>query len=186
VYIYGLPKTLNFQASHHMFSSLIKTFLVAILFIAIGCNSADKSGESTEAITKIEIDDTNIEQSVLDLIDNNEFERAFEWLANKDTSDATVKLGLQRVHLNYGLGLINMTVGTMSRGERPAGGMGENMYAAMREFLTAYNLEPTNEAAGVAREQLQMIMSVYATMPDRLDNIPTGVRDSLKTIGFNL
>lgn len=170
-----------------MFTSLSKVLTVSLLFVVfIGCNNAEKGSETAQEITKVEIDETNIEQSVIKLIDNNEFERAFEWLAAKDTTDEMVKLALQRVHLNYGLGLVNMTVGTMSRGGTPAGGMGQNMYAAMREFLAAYSIEPTNEAAGVAREQLQMIMSVYATMPDRLDKIPAGVRDSLKTIGFSL
>lgn len=169
-----------------MFSPTLKALFIGLIILFVGCNSSDKPIETAADVVKVEIDDTNIEQSVIKLIDNNEFERAFEWLSSKDTTDETVKLALQRVHLNYGLGLVNMTVGTMSRGERPAGGMGGNMHAAMRQFLAAYNIAPTNEAAGVAKEQLQMIMSVYATMPDRLDKIPAGVRDSLKTIGFSL
>lgn len=169
-----------------MFPSYLKSLFLGLLIVAIGCNKTEQTNESVNQITPVEIDDTNIEQSVIKLIDNNEFERAFEWLASKDASDETVVLAKQRVHLNYGLGLVNMTVGTMSRGERPAGGMGGNMHAAMRQFLTAYNLAPDNQAASVAKEQLQMIMSVYATMPDRLDMIPAGVRDSLKTIGFSL
>jgi hypothetical protein len=169
-----------------MFPSYLKSLFLGLLIVAIGCNKTEQTNESVNQITPVEIDDTNIEQSVIKLIDNNEFERAFEWLASKDATDETVVLAKQRVHLNYGLGLVNMTVGTMSRGERPAGGMGGNMHAAMRQFLAAYNLSPDNQAASVAKEQLQMIMSVYATMPDRLDMIPAGVRDSLKTIGFSL
>jgi hypothetical protein len=162
-------------------------FVAAIALYGCG-NSQDSaaSGETAEAPKLVEIDENDITESVIALIDNNEFKRAFDFLAAKDQANEEVQLATQRVHLNYGLGLMNMTVSSMTQGQQPAGGMRSNMYEAMRQFLKAHYISPESEAAGIARQQIQSIMSVYATMPDRLDKIPTGIRDSLKTIGYDL
>lgn len=159
--------------------------------VLLACNKteqaqADQAGHNHAPKEAVEIDENDIEGSVVALIDNNEFERAFTFLAKKDAKDPTVQLALQRVHLNYGLGLMNMTVSSMTQGQRPQGGMASNMHEALRQFLKAHALNPENEAAGIAKQQIQSIMSVYATMPDRLDSIPSGIRDSLRVIGYDL
>jgi hypothetical protein len=161
--------------------------LALFSLVFISCNNQQETANETASVkTEVVLDENNVEDSIVKLIDNNEFDRALNWLNTMDTTSSEINHLLQRVHLNYGLGLMNMTVTTMSQGKTPAGGMNTNMYAAMRQFLAAYHLGPGHEAANVAQAQLQTIMSVYSTMPDRLDAIPGGIRDSLRTIGFSL
>jgi hypothetical protein len=106
-------------------------FASAVLF---ACNESDQAqvnaGHNHAPVEAVEIDENDIEGSVVALIDNNEFDRAFAFLAQKDVNDPTVALALQRVHLNYGLGLMNMTVSSMTQGQRPQGGMAGNMHEA--------------------------------------------------------
>jgi hypothetical protein len=167
--------------------SLTSVALVAFFFSSNACNREKAStNETTKTKVTVSLDENDIEGTIVALIDQNEFNQALEWLGTMDQSKPEVTSALQRVHLNYGLGLMNMTVSTMAQGKQPAGGMNTNMYAAMRQFLMAYNIDPKSEAAAVSKTQLQTIMSVYSTMPDRLDAVPKGIRDSLRVVGFNL
>lgn len=167
-------------------SSFFTLCITLLALLSLSC-AKERADSNSENVVKADValDSNDIEGTVVKLIDQNEFSRALEWLESMEMT-AEVESALQRVHLNYGLGLMNMTVSTMAQGKQPAGGMNTNMYAAMRQFLAAYHINPQDEAANVAKAQLQTIMSVYSTMPDRLDAVPAGIRDSLRTIGFNL
>ncbi|REL38925.1 hypothetical protein DYD21_02935 [Rhodohalobacter sp. SW132] len=99
--------------------------------------------------------DLTLEQQVNILIEQDEYEDALDLLADEDETDPVIAELLEKTHLNYGLHSMN----TFDADE-----MRTRMNNALMQFAEVLRINPQN---AVAREQIDQIMGVYATMPDR-------------------
>lgn len=115
--------------------------------------------------------DLPLDQQIDLLIEENEYETALEILHNEDREDPEVQQLLEKTHLNYGLHSMN----TFDAEE-----MRTRMNNALTQFTEVLKINPDNS---VAREQIEQIMGVYATMPDRGPD--EEVLEGLREIGFN-
>jgi hypothetical protein len=120
-----------------------------------------------------EIIDENLPlpQQIDRLIEANEYETALEILRNMDTNDSEVRLQLEKTHLNYGLHSMN----TFDQTE-----MRTRMNNALTQFTEVLRINPDNR---VAREQIEQIMDIYETIPDRQPE--PEVLEGLRDVGFN-
>lgn len=131
--------------------------LLAVLFV--GC-----SGESPENLSK-EVDQLIAEDNynrALELIDN----------ANPDQTDADIPRLREKTHLNYGLYL-------EYRGPEDSS-MRDRMTSALEHFIEVLNINPQNQTA---RAEIQQIMGIYQTMPDRSPG--EKIMEDLRALGFN-
>lgn len=115
--------------------------------------------------------DLPLDQQIDRLIEENDYETALEILHNEDREDPEVQQLLEKTHLNYGLHSMN----TFDAEE-----MRTRMNNALTQFTEVLKINPDNS---VAREQIEQIMGVYATMPDRGPD--EEVLEGLREIGFN-
>lgn len=111
--------------------------------------------------------DMPVEQQVNILIEQNEYEAALDLLSDKDPNDPHIAELREKTHLNYGLHSMN----TFDAEE-----MRTRMNNALMQFTEVLKINPGN---AVAREQIEQIMDVYATMPDRSpdEDVIEGLRD---------
>ncbi len=115
--------------------------------------------------------DLPLDQQIDLLIEENEYDTALEILHNEDRENPEVQQLLEKTHLNYGLHSMN----TFDAEE-----MRTRMNNALTQFTEVLKINPDNS---VAREQIEQIMGVYATMPDRGPD--DEVLEGLREIGFN-
>lgn len=115
--------------------------------------------------------DLSVEQKVDQMIDQNEYEAALEMLSGEDRDDPEIRELLEKTHLNYGLNSMN----TFDAGE-----MRTRMNNALVQFTEVLKINPENT---VAREQIEQIMGVYETMPDR--GPEEDVLEGLREVGFD-
>lgn len=139
--------------------NVIFLFLFGTLMMACG-------GETAEENLNMPLD----EQVDL-LIEQNEYEAALELLSDKDPSDPEVANLLEKTHLNYGLHSMNTFDSTEMR---------TRMNNALTQFTEVLRINPDNT---VAREQIQQIMDIYATIPDRSPE--EEVLEGLRDVGFD-
>lgn len=111
--------------------------------------------------------DLPVEQQVNILIEQNEYEAALDLLSDKGPNDPHIAELREKTHLNYGLHSMN----TFDAEE-----MRTRMNNALMQFTEVLKINPGN---AVAREQIEQIMDVYATMPDRSpdEDVIEGLRD---------
>lgn len=105
------------------------------------------------------------------LIEEDRYEEALSIVNGLDPEDPDSQLMREKIHLNYGLYNMN----TFDEGE-----MRTRMNEALRQFAEVLRMNPENE---VARTQIEQIMSVYATMPDR--GPEQDVLEDLNEVGYN-
>lgn len=105
------------------------------------------------------------------LIENNRYDTALSLLGNKDREDPEVLHQLEKTHLNYGLHSMN----TFDQTE-----MRTRMNNALVQFTEVLRINPDN---GVAREQIQQIMMIYDTIPNREPE--PEVLEGLREVGFD-
>lgn len=117
----------------------------------------------------------NLDMSIGDrvdlLIEQNEYEEALELLSDEDKSDPEIAQMFEKVHLNYGLHSMNTFDETEMR---------TRMNNALSQFTEVLKINPDNT---VAREQIQQIMDIYATIPNRSPE--EDVLDGLRDVGFD-
>jgi len=101
------------------------------------------------------------------LIEQNEYESALNLLDNEDRSDPEIARLYEKTHLNYGLHSMNTFDATEMR---------TRMNNALTQFTEVLRINPENS---VAREQIQQIMDIYDTIPDRRpdEEVLEGLRD---------
>ncbi len=104
------------------------------------------------------------------LIEADDYETALTLLEDEDRSDPEIQLLLEKTHLNYGL---------HSMSTFDADQMRTRMNNALTQFTEVLRINPQNS---VAREQIDQIMGVYATMPDRGPN--QEVLEGLREVGY--
>lgn len=115
--------------------------------------------------------DMPIEDRVDLLIEQNEYETALDVLSERDTSDPQIARLKEKVHLNYGLYSMN----TFDQTE-----MRTRMNNALSQFTEVLKINPDNT---VAREQIQQILDIYATIPNRSPE--EDVMEGLREVGFD-
>lgn len=112
----------------------------------------------------------DISSHVDQLIQQDKYEEALSALESYDASKPEISKLLEKTHLNYGLYL-------EYRGEAS---MRERMLGALRQYIEVLRLNPENEKA---RSEINQIMSVYGTMPDK--TVTDEIRKELNDLGFN-
>lgn len=105
------------------------------------------------------------------LIEQNEYEAALELLSDEDKSEPEIARLYEKTHLNYGLHSMN----TFDQTE-----MRTRMNNALSQFTEVLKINSDNT---VAREQIQQIMDIYATIPNRSPE--EDVLEGLRDVGFD-
>lgn len=105
------------------------------------------------------------------LIENNDYETALDILKELDQTDPEIQTLREKTHLNYGLN----SMSTFDETE-----MRTRMNNALTQFTEVLRINPEN---GVAREQIEQIMGIYATIPNRQPE--PEVLEGLREIGFD-
>ncbi len=116
----------------------------------------------------------NLEETVNQLIAEDNYEQALEYIENADstTTDADLERLKEKTHLNYGLYL-------EYRG--PEGStMRDRMTSALEQYIAVLKINPNNEKATAEIEQ---IMGIYQTMPDRSPG--EDIVNELNKLGFD-
>lgn len=104
------------------------------------------------------------------LIQQNNYETALSLLGDENQDDETIQRLLEKTHLNYGLYSMN----TFDQTE-----MRTRMNRALTQFTEVLKINPQNE---VARTNINQILSIYKTIPDR-DPEPE-VLEGLREVGI--
>lgn len=134
-------------------------FLFSVLLMACGEESAEQDL------------DMPLGDRVDLMIEQNEYEAALDLLSDEDRSDPEISRLLEKTHLNYGLHSMNTFDSTEMR---------TRMNNALTQFTEVLRINPDNS---VAREQIQQIMEIYATIPDRSPE--EEVMEGLREVGFD-
>ena len=115
--------------------------------------------------------DIPLEDRIDLLIEQNEYNTALDVLSGQDMSGPEIAKLKEKVHLNYGLHSMN----TFDQTE-----MRTRMNNALSQFTEVLRINPDNSAA---RQYIQQILDIYATIPDRSPekNVMEGLRD----VGFD-
>lgn len=116
----------------------------------------------------------NISKSVDQYIAEDNYQAALELLnnADPDQTDADLTKLQEKTYLNYGLYL-------EYRGPEDSS-MRDRMTSALEQFIKVLNINPNNEKA---RSEIQQIMSIYETMPDRSPG--ESIMEDLRELGFD-
>lgn len=137
-----------------------------LLFLAIFLQSCS-SDDSQPAIDE----DLTISEQIDLLIENNEYETALDILDEMDQTDPEIQTLREKTHLNYGL----HSMSTFDETE-----MRTRMNNALTQFTEVIRINPNNS---VAREQIEQIMGIYATIPNRQPD--PEVLEGLREVGFD-
>lgn len=148
--------------------------LLALLLLT-QCQQGEKAADSDSTMGSAESVDMaapsgTMEEKVDTWIANNDYDAALEWLGTQDEADPDVKRQLEKVWLNYGYHSMRVF--------DPAE-MRTQMNWALTCFAEVLTLNDQNEAA---RGQIDQILGVYATMPDRGPD--PDVMDRLAPFGY--
>ncbi|MEX2457338.1 MAG: hypothetical protein WD381_08475 [Balneolaceae bacterium] len=136
--------------------------LLSFLFLLTACTN-DETPELAE--------DASISEQVDLLIEQDEYESALNLLEEEDQTDPEIGRLLEKTHLNYGLNSMN----TFDQSE-----MRSRMNNALVQFTEVLRINSENS---VAREQIEQIMGVYSTIPDREPE--PEVLEGLREVGFD-
>lgn len=134
-------------------------FLILLLMISCGKSEPDVADENLPLPQKID-----------QLIEQNEYEEALSLLENENQDDEQIELLREKTHLNYGLNSMN----TFDQTE-----MRTRMNNALTQFTEVLRINPQNQ---VARNNINQILSIYQTIPDR-DPEPE-VLEGLREVGI--
>lgn len=112
----------------------------------------------------------NLSERVDELIAEDNYTQAIELLkdANPEETDADLATLREKTYLNYGLYL-------EYRGPEDSS-MRDRMTSALEQYIEVLNVNPQNQKA---RTEIEQIMGIYETMPDRTpgDDILAGLRN---------
>jgi len=141
---------------------IFATLILFVLFLQ-SCSSDDSQPALDEDLT--------ISEQIDLLIENDDYETALEILEDMDHSDPEIQTLREKTHLNYGL----HSMSTFDETE-----MRTRMNNALTQFTEVLRINPDNS---VAREQIEQIMGIYATIPNRQPE--PEVLEGLREIGFD-
>ncbi len=137
-------------------------FSLALLIFMPACGGSDSDYIN---------DNLPLPEQIDRLIENNRYETALSMLQEEDRNDPEILLFLERTHLNYALYSMNTFDETEMR---------TRMNRALVHFTEVLRINSQNI---VAREQIEQIMMIYATIPDRQPE--PEVLEGLRELGFN-
>lgn len=140
---------------------LLKLSIPLFLLLLISC------GESEPDVVD---ENAPLPEKIDQLIQANEYESALNLLSEEDPEDPTAQQLLEKTHLNYGLHSMN----TFDQTE-----MRTRMNRALTQFTEVLRLNPENE---VARNNINQILSIYKTIPDR--DPEQDVLEGLREVGI--
>lgn len=139
--------------------SIIYVFVLSMIFFSCGEESPEQNL------------DMSFEDRVNLMIEQNEYEAALEMLSDEDQDDPQIAQLREKTHLNYGLHSMNTFDETEMR---------TRMNNALSQFTEVLRINPDNT---VAREQIQQILDIYATIPNRSPE--EDVMEGLRDVGFD-
>ncbi|WP_069132129.1 outer membrane protein assembly factor BamD [Rhodohalobacter halophilus] len=143
---------------------MIKKILSVLLLITLISCSSDEGD--------IEIDpNLTLSEQIDRMIDQNRYEAALDLLREEDPQNPDTRFLLEKTHLNYGLYSMN----TFDQTE-----MRTRMNNALMQFVEVLKLNPDNQ---IASEQIQQIMDIYSTIPNREPE--PEVLEALREVGFD-
>ena len=114
----------------------------------------------------------NIEERIDYLIEDDRYEDALEALEDEDRNDPEIRTLLEKTHLNYGLHNMNTFDGTEMR---------TRMNDALRQFTEVLKINENND---MARNQINQILQIYDTIPDRQPE--EDVLEGLREVGYEI
>ncbi len=116
----------------------------------------------------------NLAETVNQLIAEDNYEQALEYINNADSAatDADLDRLKEKAHLNYGLYL-------EYRGPEGSS-MRDRMTSALEQYIAVLKINPQNEKA---RAEIEQIMGIYQTMPDRSPG--ANIVSELNELGFD-
>lgn len=132
--------------------------IIALLFV-ISCSSQTPE---------------NLSKKVDQFIAEDNYEQALTLISQADpqSTEADIETLKEKTHLNYGIYL-------EYRG--PEGtSMRDRMTSALEQYIAVLNINPENEKA---RSEIEQIMSIYNTMPDKSPG--EEIVSQLNELGFN-
>lgn len=142
---------------------LIFTTLLLFAIFLQSCSSDDSRPSIDESLS--------ISEQIDLLIENNDYETALDILEDMAQDDPEIQTLREKTHLNYGL----HSMSTFDQTE-----MRTRMNNALTQFTEVLRINPRNT---VAREQIEQIMAIYATIPNRQPE--PEVLEGLREIGFD-
>ena len=130
------------------------TILMVFSATLLSCSNQNESRQAAALQTEIDNNLPLAEQ--IDLyINQDRYDEALEILSTEDREEENIRLQLERTHLNYALHSMNTFDETEMR---------TRMNNALYHFTEVLKINPENQ---IAREQIQQIMMIYSTIPDR-------------------
>lgn len=145
-----------------LFRNLSLILIISSIFIFTSCSNGN---------SEMVDENLSLPQQIDRLIDDNRYETALELLEDKDRSDSEILFLLEKTHLNFGLHSMN----TFDQTE-----MRTRMNNALTQFTEVLRINPENS---IAREQIEQIMSIYSTIPNRQPE--PEVLEGLREVGFD-
>lgn len=142
--------------------SITRVFTLLLLTIFLAACSSPES----EFIN----DDLPLGDQIDLMIEADQYEAALNRLSQEDRDDPEVLLQLEKTHLNYALH--SMT--TFDQTE-----MRTRMNNALAQFTEVLRINPNNI---VAREQIEQILAIYQTFPNRAPD--PAVMEGLREFGY--
>ncbi|HET6527810.1 MAG TPA: hypothetical protein VFG39_03585 [Balneolaceae bacterium] len=136
----------------------MRYFLLFLLTVFVACSSQTPK---------------NLTEEVNGLIAEDNYSQALEVLNNADPAktDADIATLKEKTYLNYGLYL-------EYRGPEDSS-MRDRMTSALRQYIEVLKINPHNQKA---RGEIQQIMNIYQTMPDRSPG--EDILKELQELGF--
>lgn len=116
----------------------------------------------------------NLEAQINELISNDNYTEALSLLDDADPNETKADITelKEKTHLNYGLFL-------EYRGPEDSS-MRDRMTSALEQYIEVLKLNPDNEKA---RAEIQQIMSIYETMPEKSPG--EDILAELRELGFD-
>jgi len=147
---------------------LVNALLVIVL---VACNNNNQNKASKNAADKTDVvyqslNSAEAEKLVDEAINNDEFKKALA-IVNQNSDLDVADLLREKIHLNYGL----------YYEYRSKKDMRTRMNQALRQFIYTLEVNKNNQKA---RAEIDQIMGVYATMPNRQPE--EGIVDTLESM----
>lgn len=116
----------------------------------------------------------DLSKQVDQLISEDNYTKALDMLNNADASDTKADISSlkEKTHLNYGLYL-------EYRGPKDSS-MRDRMTSALKQYIAVLKLNPHNQKA---RSEIQQIMGIYNTMPNKSPG--DDIISELNNLGFD-
>ncbi len=144
------------------FSAVKYLWIIPFILVLASCNQSE-----SDLINE----DLTLSEQVDVLIDNDDYETALSMLDSEDRDDPEIRLLLEKTHLNYAMHSMNTFDETEMR---------TRMNNALVQFTEVLRINPQN---AVAIEQVQQIMDIYETIPERHPD--PDVIEGLREVGFD-